>query len=505
MIKENSRTKNAMLNIMFGYIAQVGILILSFVGRKIFLTFLSADYLGINGLYSNILTILSLAELGLDTAVVYSLYKPVAEKDNVLIASLLKFFKKIYFVFALGIFAIGVCLVPFLKYLITSDMPERDLIFYYVLFLTNTVASYFVAHKVALLSASQQQRIQKMVSLSTSFALQLMHIVVLLIWKNYYAYIIATVCSTILTNAILSIVCTKIYPEIFRCSATVEFEKKTIIERVGATFLYKLGSVIVNSTDNILISILVSTVAVGYYSNYYIVVSAVQGFLAIITTSMVAGIGNLAAKGTRDEQTKLFDMMLLFYHAVGAFGLVGFSLLFNDLITIWLGTEYLFDNFTVFIIAFNFYLSNAISPVWMFREANGMFSEVKFLLLIRAAINIALSIVLGKIWGTFGIFLATAVSLIFTNFWIEPKLLSEKILKRKQSRYWLKQVKYLVITVVAFVGCYFATFWLGNSFGWLALKTIIVCTITTVAFIVPNYNTLEFKKIKGYINRIMDK
>ena len=504
-MKENSRTRNAVLNITFGYLAQLGILVLSFIGRKIFLYYLSADYLGINGLYSNILTILSLAELGLDTAVVYSLYKPVANHDNILIASLLKYFKKIYSFLAIGIFIVGISIIPALKYLINSDLPEKNLIFYYLLFLINTICSYFVAHKIALLSASQQQRIQKIVSLSTNIILQIVHIVVLLIWKNYYVYIIATVCSTILTNCILSIVCTKIHPEIFDCKETVPIDKKPIINRVLSTFLYKLGGVAINSTDNILISVLVSTAAVGFYSNYFTVVSSIQGFLAIITTSMIAGIGNLAAKGTEQEQSSLFDMMVFFYHEVAALGFIGFSILFNNFITLWLGDEYLFNELTVFIIALNFYLSNAISPVWMFREANGLFGKVKYLLLIRAAINVVLSVVFGKIWGVFGIFLATAISLIFVNFWYEPKLLSDIVLKRPQKVYWFKQGKYFMITIVAFIICYFTTKQMSSSFLFFIVKTITVIIFTLGMFIGLNYKTPEFSKMKDYVKRIISK
>ncbi|MBP5466252.1 MAG: oligosaccharide flippase family protein [Clostridia bacterium] len=497
-MKETSRTENALLNIVFGYVAQIGIFALSFVGRRIFLKFLSADYLGINGLYSNILTILSLAELGLDTAVVYSLYKPVAEHDNVVVSSLLKFFKKVYRILALAIFAIGLLLIPFLRYLVTSDLPTTDLILFYVLFLINTVASYFVAHKVALLSASQEQRIQKIVTLSANLLLQVMHIAVLLIWRNYYAYLIVTVLSTILSNLILSIVCSRRHPEVFREAETTEFDKEPIKKRIFSTFLYKLGGVLITSTDNILISVLVSTVAVGFYSNYYTVVGAIQGFVAIITISMVAGIGNLAAKGTKEEQAKLFDMVLFFYHFVAALGLIGFSLLFNDLITIWLGAEYLFDRWTVFIIAFNFYLTNAISPVWMFREANGMFNEVKFVLIIRAIINIALSVILGYFWGVFGIFLATAVSLFLTNFWIEPRILSRIIFQRDSKIYWIKQFKYFVLTALAFGACFFVTTYIGSSLPLFLLKVIIICIVVVTLFFGFNFKTTEIKQLKGY-------
>ena len=500
-MSHNTRTKNAMLNIAFGYIAQIGIFILSFAGRRIFLNYLSADYLGINGLYSNVLTILSLAELGLDTAVVYSLYKPVAENDTLLIRSLLFFFRKIYFILAFLIFVIGVAIIPFLDIIVNSDLQRKDLIIYYVVFLTNTVASYFVAHKVALLSACQEQRIHKLITLVATLLLQIVYICVLVLTRSYLAYIIAMLLVTIVTNLILSATCTKIHSDIFLDETTVSFEKKPIIERVKATFLYKFGAVLINSTDNILISVLVNTVAVGFYSNYYTVVNAVQGFIAIITTSLISGVGNYAVTKNKKGQKGLFYFVLLIYQIIAAIGFIGFSLLFNDLIAIWLGNEYLFDQATVFMISANFYLATAISPVWMFREANGLFDKVKYLLLVRAGLNIVFSILFGKLWGVFGIFFATAISLVATNLWYEPKILFNTILQEKTNNYWKKQGKYLILMVISFFACYLSVNGLGNGLVFLIVKAIIIVGITGGIFVITNIDTDEFARIKSLIKR----
>lgn len=489
----NSRKRNVILNVFFGYASQVGIIILSFVGRRIFLKFLSVDYLGINGLYSNILTVLSLAELGLDTAVLYSLYKPVADNDIPLINSLLKYFKKIYNVLALSIFAVGLALIPFLRFIVKSDLNGTDLIIFYLLFLVNTVASYFVAHKVAFLSACQEQRIQKLVMLSSNLILQILHIIVLLIWKNYYVYVSATVVTTIINNLILSIICDKIHPHLKDKTKSVSFDKGTIKSRIYSTFFYKIGGVAINNTDNILISMLVSTAAVGYYSNYYTVITAIQGFISIISISLISGIGNLGAGGDKERQYEIFSMALLFYHFVAALGLVGFSLLFNDIISVWLGAKYMFDSKTVFIIAFNFYITNAITPIWMYREANGLFAQVKYLMLIRASINIVLSVVLGKICGTFGILLATAISLIVTSFWYEPNILFREVFKAPVRNYWIRQARYFAATLLGMaVSCFIIHFMPGRVI-MLPVKAVIIAAVVSVMFFAVSYKSAELK------------
>lgn len=503
---KNSRSKNAMLNIAFGYLAQFGILILSFVGRKIFLNFLSVEYLGINGLFSNILTVLALAELGLDAAVVYSLYKPVAEDDRPMIYSLITYFKKIYIGLALAIFAAGVALVPFLRFIVNSDLGQLELIGYYLLFLTNTVATYFVAHKVALITAAQEQRIQKIVMLSTNLLAQILHIIVLVLWHNYYIYIAVTVLTTILSSIIMGRICTRMHKDVFAEKTLVPFDKAPIKKKIFSTLIYKLGTVAVNNTSNILISVLVSTAAVGLYSNYFTVTSAVQGFIVIVTVSLISGIGNLAVKATKEKQYDFFNVILLAYHFIAALGGIGFALLFNELIVLWLGAEYLFEWHTVLVIALNFYVTNAISPIYMYREANGLFEKVRYLMLIRAAVNILLAVLLGTMWGTFGVLLATVLSMLLTNVWYEPIVLFGTVFGTSSLRYWGRQLYYFVLTVLSFALSYLAVHLIsGSGLLYFAIKAMAILVIVSLVFLVFNMKSSGIAYMKGIFKRFLKK
>lgn len=493
-----SRKKNVFLNIIFGYIVQLGMIVLSFVGRRIFLNYLSVEYLGINGLFSNILTILSLPELGVDSAVVYFLYKPVADDDKNLIVAMLKYFKKLYTYLAVAIFLIGIAFIPFLQYIIKSDLPSFDLIVYYVLFLINSVISYLVAHKVALLSANQKQRVQKTAMLFSNIILQFIHIAVLMIWKNYVLYIVATIIGTVINNVILSIVCKKLYAfEDVKSNATLE--KKIIVTKIASTFVYKIGAVIINSTDNILISTIVSTAAVGLYSNYYTVVSAFNGLLAIITKSLISSVGNLSATEEKRKQYEYFNFFILFYHFIAALGAIGFYLLINDFIAMWIGNNYLFDKYVVFSIVFNFYLTNAINPIWMFREANGLFEKVKYLILTTAFLNIFLSIILGKIFGIFGILTATALSRIMTNVWYEPRVLFNNVFMTNTSLYWKNQCKYLMLSIISFLLSWLIIKQLPSSLLFFIVKGMLITGITTTVFFIGTCKTKEFSMICGII------
>jgi len=502
---QNSRSKNVFLNVLVGYAAQLGILLLSFISRKIFVVFLSADYLGINGLYSNILSVLALAELGLGSVTQFYLYKPVAENDTNKIVSLFKFFKKIYLVIAASILCLGVALIPFLGYVVNSALPQTELIIYYVLFLVNSVTTYFSAPQIALLAANQDNRLHKLVTLLSNFVLQFAHIAVLMIWKNYVIYVFVTWLSTLLNVVILNMVCQKKYPYIKQKNLPIVVDKNGIVTSVKSTFVYKVGSVVVNNTTNILISILVSTYAVGLYSNYYMVISGVQGFIAIITTSLISSIGNLSASGNKQRLLSVFRTLLLSYGFVATVGGIGFCLLFNDLIEAWLGVEYLMSRAEVFAISFSFYLTTAISPIWMYREANGLFSKVKYLMIAMALVNIVASVILGKLFGVFGILLATPIAKILTQVWYEPHILFQNVFRESQKRYWLLMLKYISLTAISAVLCYLCTFKLPHSFLFMIVKAVIICAVCFAVFCIGNYRSNEFMELENMVAPVVNK
>lgn len=499
-----SRRKNTLLNIAFGYVAQIGTLILSFIGRRIFLLYLPIDLLGVNGLYSNILSVLSLVELGLDSAVLYSLYKPVAEGNTSLVASMIRYFKKIYAILAIIIFVIGLVLLPVLKYIINSDLPQNELTLYYIIFLINTVLTYFIAHKVALLTAYQEQRIQKIVGLLSSIVLQILYITVLTIWKNYFAYLGISIFGTIVNSIVFSVLCDRKHPEVTNRSnpLIVEFDRKLILNRVKYTFPYKVGAVVVNSTDNILISVFINTAAVGLYSNYLVIVMAIQGFISTITTSMTGSLGSLCARNdNKKRQHAVFRAMLLFYHIVGAIGGIGFALLLDNFISLWLGSRYVLGQSTCIAIAINFYLTNVISPIWMFREANGLFREVRYLLLTTAGCNIVLSIILGKLMGISGILFATSISRFITQVWYEPSLLFRRVFGCSAKCYWGQQLRYSLTVVVSLFLSYCLTMTLPSDFVGFLLKAMSVAAITSILFILTNIKTEEFSELAMMINK----
>lgn len=494
-MENSSRSKNAIVNIIVGYIAQIAIIILTFLCRKVFLNYLTIDYLGINGLFTNILSVLSLAELGVGTVILYSLYDPVAKNDKKTIIGLLKLSSKIYLFIAIAVIIIGLVLVPFLGYLVKTKIDLQHVTIYYLLFLINTAATYISATKIAFLSANQDLRLQKTVTLSATLIQNILQIVELMLFKNFIGYLIIQVLCTIFLNISINIITSKRYPFLKDKADDTEINKKQIFKNITSTFLYKIGTITINNTDNILISVLVSTAAVGFYSNYYQIVGAVQGFIAIVTTALISGVGNLNTENDKNHLYLMFNVMLLFYHFVAALGMISFYFLFNDFITIWLGSHYLFDMSTVFAIVLNFYLTTAVSPVWMFREATGLFTKVKYLLLITAFLNIVLSILLGIKFGTFGILLATSIARLISMVWYEPIVLFKNAFNKSSLEYWKIQFKYLWCTIIAFVICYFVTnhILVGSNLIWIIIKAIIYFLLVLIIFSIVSFKSDEFR------------
>ena len=478
---------------------------LSFISKTIFIKLLGAEYLGVNGLYSNILTLLSLAELGIGNVMIYSLYRPVAENDKNEIYSLLEFYKKIYNAIAISIFVVGILLIPFLHIIIKSNLSIDKLIIYYLIFLLNSVLSYFSIYKSALINATQQIYIINTVNTVCTFLQHLTQILILLLTKNYILYLSVQIIFTLVNNIVISNKANKMYPFIKDKSYKKNcIDTQNIKENIKSVFLYRIGSVIMNNTDNILISIILGTVYVGYYSNYSLLVGTVATFINIIINSMMSSLGNLNASDDMEKSYSIFNILLLLFHWLSAICSISFILVINDFVTIWLGKEFILNSEIVLCIIFNFYIKNAINPVWMYRETMGLFNNIKYTMIFAALINMILSVILGLKFGLAGIIISTAIARIFTTVWYEPKSLFKLKFKKPVKEYWKNQIRYLIGTIITLLISNYLLKGLHISLFNIFIKLVTNFIILTIIFIITNLNNSSLKllsnKIKDNIN-----
>lgn len=447
-MNSRSRSQNALLNALANVTGQVITLIFSFLTRIVFIKAFGENYLGINGLFSNILSVLSLAELGVSSAIVYSMYKPIAEKDYYKLSALMTYYKKLYQNIGVFVAAIGLLVVPFLKYLVKVEADIGNVTVYYLLYLLNTVSSYFLVYKTSILIADQKSYIIKICTVFTVAIQFLVLTFAAMILRNYYIYLSLQIGFSIINNYICSRMAVKQYPFIKIKAELGEKEKKTIWTNILSMFSYQVGNVILNNTDNILTSVIVNTVVVGYYSNYSMVISSIATFLQLIFTSLQASIGNLVVTGDEEKQYDIFNIIQLLSFWATLFCCVSFAMLFQDCITILYTDHYLLDYRIVLICVFNFYIQFIMYPIYCYRSTIGLFKQTRWVMLFTSIINLILSIVFGQMWGLAGILIATGVSRLVSNFWYEPLKLYKVYFKKPVVEYYIQQLVYAVSTVI---------------------------------------------------------
>lgn len=445
------RAKKSASNMIFGFLEQVVTLVLTFVTRTIFIKHLGSSFLGINGLFTNILSFLSIAELGFGTAIIYGMYKPIKDGDKKKIAALMYYYRKIYTILAVVIAILGVSIIPFLKYLINIETEISNITLYYCIFLFDSVCSYLLANRVAIIEASQNSYIIKRYNTVFIILKNIIQIISIIVLKNYLIYLIVQVVITVLTNIYGAIVARKMYPYAFQKEQLEAQEKKKMMENVKSMAVYRFGGAIMNHTDNILISVICGTVKVGLYSNYNMIITAINRFTNIIFNSITASIGNLNAEDDEYKKIKMFYNVEFFSNWIFGLCSVTLFILLNQFISLWVGEKYILDVWTVAAIVINFYILGVLKPNLTYRDTTGLFKETKYIFLITATINLFLSIILGKVIGIFGILIASAIARVLTNFWFEPLTLFKRYFKISPKKYFCNRLKNIFLVILGII------------------------------------------------------
>lgn len=501
------RLTKSVRNIIYRLASQVISIALKFIGRTVFIYVLGVEYLGINGLFTEILSVLALADLGFGTAMVFSMYKPLAEHDKVKLAQLVALYKNIYTVIAVSIAVIGVALVPFLKYLVNLDHDIPYLTVYYLLYLSNTIASYLVVYKTCILNADQKSYIVSKNSTIFSFFSLVATSITLLVSKNFIAYLVVQVIFTYLCNFYLSYIAGKEYPYINdKVAKLPKQESKEIFSNVKSVFIYKVANTLVGSTDNTLISMLVGTAAVGYYSNYSMVITNIGMFINIIFSSVTASIGNLVVGANEQKNYEVYRRMQFVSHILSTVAITGVFLMIDDFVYVWLGEAFLLDQLVVLAISVNLYFSVILMPIWSYREATGMYRQTKYVMVITAVVNLVVSVILGRMIGLTGILFATSIARISTYFWYEPKLLFSQFFHKKVLLYYQGILKNVLITCIVVGVCWFCIgrMEVANWFGFI-IKTGLVGTCSLLLTVLLYSKDPYFSTLKDMVYKVLKK
>ena len=505
-MKERSRTEYSLLNMITGLGGYAINTILGFVCRMVFVKCLSADYLGVNGLFTNLLTVLSLAELGIGNAVVFALYKPLAEHDEKKIASLVKFYGKAYKIIGIVVAVVGIAMIPFLSMIIKSQPNIAENIYLlYAINLFNTSSTYFFSYRSSLIIAAQQNYIVSGVNYIITILQSIVQMIVLLATHNYLLYLLIQTVGTFLYNIIISKIAVIKFPYIKSKDIDklpVE-EKKTLFANIRDLMIYKISGLLVNSTDNILITFFKGLSITGIASNYTLLVNTLTSLLGQIFNGLTASIGNHNALESNDKKYEMFSFFNLLNFWIFGWASLGIVFCSSDIVKLCFGKEYVLPTYIPIIMAVNFFSTGMLNAIWTYKHTMGLFHYGRFMQIFTGVFNIVFSIVLGKYFGLFGILAATFFARLLTNMWYDPYAVYKYGFEMNPLKYLKKYAYYLIVLAIAIVGCIFGMRLIHGNMIVVVLGKIIVCSvITNIVFYIAFCKSNEFKKIKNVCDNV---
>lgn len=504
-----SRTKNTIRNMICGLFNKIVVLIFPFIIKTILIKKLGPEYLGLSSLFTSILQVLNLTELGFSSAIVFCMYKPLAEKDTKTICELMKFYKKIYRVIGIIILILGLFLLPILPKLINGTYPsDINIYILYILYLFNTLISYFLfAYKSALLTADQRVDLISSINTIISLIVYVFQICILCILKNYYIYVIAIGISNILNNIIVSRIVDRKYPE-YICKGEISLAlKKDIKKRVYGLMIQKICQTTRNSLDSIFISFFLGLNIVAIYNNYYTILSAVTSILSILTTSIVASIGNSVVTCSIEKNYNDMNKFNFIYMWLSGLCTSCLLCLFQPFMRFWMGENYMFSLNTVIYFCAYFYLLKMGDIRAVYAEATGIWYEARYRALVETILNVVLNYFLGKYYGVNGIIIATLISLFLINFVYGSTIIFKYYFKNiSVIDYFKRHLYYLLVTMisclVAFKTCSFVNI---AGFMELIIKGIICMIVSNIVFYVFYFKYDMYSEMKIFIKNIIKK
>lgn len=476
------RKSNLLRNTFVGTGCYFVTLLIGFVTRTIFIYLLGQDYLGINGLFTNILSLLCFAELGIGTAISFALYKPIADENEREISALMNFYKNAYRGIAVFIAVAGLILTPFLDVFIKDSPDVEHLELYYILILADTVASYCMTYKRSLVVASQNSYVDSINKAFFTLLQNALQIIILLITHSYILFLTIRICTTLGSNIAISIKADKMFPYLKKHKKE-HIEKKTlksIIKNVAAMMCSKFGGVVVTGTDNLLISAFVGVRHVALYSNYIMINTMISGVINQIYSAATATVGNLNATVDEEHSLDAFKKMYFVNFVMISTCSVFLYVLFNPFIKLWIGEDYLFPMVTVGVIVMNFFITGMRNTSITYINTYGLFWQIKYKSVIEAVINVVASLILLVKFdmGIYGVLLGTTISTVTTNVWWEPYVVFRYKFRRSVMPHLLTLTGYTLVTLLICILCRFASSLCNIAgFGGLMLKGIICAAI----------------------------
>jgi len=496
MKNSDTRTKNGIRNIGAAIVNSSILLLLPFITRTAIIRILGSNYLGLSSLFSSIFTVLNLADLGFGSALVFSMYKPVADNDKEKVSALLNMYRRIYYIIGIVIFIAGLTLMPFLHYLIKGPWPINvNIYLLYLIYLINTSISYFIfSYKQALFIAYQRSDILSNIKTIISLAIYTLQLVILITIRNYYVYVIVLPVFTIIENIITAVIANRLFPDL-SCKGKITIPEKRIIrDHVKGIALQKICSVSRNSFDSIVISFYLGLTTVAIYGNYYYIMSSIHNILYLIPNSIRASVGNSIACESVEKNYRDFKVISFIYMWLSGWCCICLLCLYQPFMQLWMGNHYMFPPETMLLFCFYFYELSMSDIISLYKDGAGLWWYGRYRTIIEAVANLVLNFVLGAIWGVNGIIAATIITIFFLGLGYGGYIVYAYYFKTKKfSEYILSQLSNIGITAFAGAITLFSCFLLPTKGIMNFLCRVSICII------IPNIIFwVIYRKLKYY-------
>lgn len=509
----NTRSEKSAKNLIYGVGAQSASILLNFVIRIVLVRQVGILSVSLNGLFTEVIAMLSLAEMGVGSAITYSLYKPLAARDEKRIVKLMNLYKTAYRNIAFAVLAAGLCLVPFIQNIVSKvDVPDNYIRLVFVLFLIQTASSYLFSYKSALLNADQNVYLVSKITTIVKIAAEIVNIGLLFMFQNYLLYLVMEVLAVVAANIVISGQVDKMYPFLNRKDELLNVEKKLVFKNVKNIFIGSLSGRITNSTDNILISMLVSIYEVGIYTSYSTLAGGLRHIIDQIDSATAGSVGNLMAEADGKRCNDVIKRMTFINYFFGSLFACCLFCLSSTLVRIMYGEKYTYNTDTIygiaviFIISLNFFVTALKNPLWRFVSVSGLFSKDKNISIAGSTANLIISVVLGLKLGTLGILLGTFATLAI-QIVLKIRLLYTGKFKMSPFRYYLLFTVYGAagVTIMMMAKFISSEIVLGNLYLDLLLKALVSITVPLCMNYIVFGRTKEFDYLKEIMWRFLGK
>ncbi|HIT87716.1 MAG TPA: hypothetical protein IAB62_08305 [Candidatus Coprocola pullicola] len=499
------RTENSVKNSIAALVSNAFIMFLGFAIQTIFVKTLGEEYLGINGLFNNIISMLAIVELGIGPAIVSNLYKPLAENNYAQIKSLLGYYRKCYNLIGILVIGVGLLIMPFIKFFVKTEITFKNfggIYFIYILFILDASFSYFYSYKRSIIQADQKNRIINITHLICYTVMIILQIAILVVTQNYILFLIVKIIFRLLENIILSVIVDKKYRYLKGPAEKMKKEEKqNIFTKVKGLIYHKVGGYLVLGTDNLIISAFLGVGLVGLYSNYYLIINSLYVLYCQIFSALTASVGNLIATESREANYTVYKKIVFLNFWIYGFSAAALYCMMTPFITFWLGEEFLLSNNVLIVLVVNFYMLGMRSSIGTFKDAAGIFYEDRFIPIIESVINVIASLILVQFLGILGVFIGTFLSSLIVVFYSLPHFVFQRLFGQKKMQYYKLYFKYALITFIGVLTTILPYRFISLTAGFpniimLLIATVLSAIIPNVIFILFLKNTEEFQYFK---------